>query len=51
MTEEHRKNVFEDLKLKDNVLLKKAPEIRRKVIDLVQEFADIFSEEGKHKIG
>ena len=51
VSEEHRNKIIEDLQLNNNTLLKEAPEVKRKVIYLVKEFADIFSEEGKDEVG
>ena len=51
ISEEHGNKIIEDLQLHNNTLLKEAPEVKRKVSDLVKEFADVFSEEGKDKVG
>ena len=51
VSEEHRNKIIEDLQLHNNTLLKEVTEIKRKVIDLVKEFAYIFNEEGKNEDG
>ena len=47
----HRMQIVEDLGILSNPLLKKNPKIRKEVIALVMEYADIFGEIGKSEIG
>ena len=51
ITDEHRLQIVEDLGLNTNPVLKENPEIKKKAIALVTEFADIFGEKGKKEIG
>ena len=51
LSDEHRMQVVEDLGLMTNPLLKENPEIRKKAIELVMEYADIFGEKGKKEVG
>ena len=51
ITDDHRVQVVEDLGLGKNPLLKANPEIQKKAIALVMEFADIFGEKGKKEVG
>ena len=51
MSDEHKMQVVEDLGLWTNPLLKENPEIRKKAIKLVMEYADIFGEKGKKEVG
>ena len=46
VSEEHKNKIIEDRQLHN-----KAPEIKRKVVDLIREFADIITEEGKDEVG
>ena len=49
--DKHREQVVEDLGLMKNPVLKANPEIQKKAINLVMEFADIFGEKGKKEMG
>ena len=51
ITDEHRMQVIEDLGLMTNPVLKANPEIQKKAIKLVMEYADIFGEKGKKEMG
>ena len=51
ITDVHRMKVVEELGLMTNPVLKANPEIQKKAIELVMEFADIFGEEGKKEVG
>ena len=51
MTEESRNQIVEDLGLNKNQVLNANPEIKKKAIALVKEFADIFGEKGKKEVG
>ena len=51
ISDEHRCQVVEDLGLQRNPLLKENPEIQKKAIALVMEYADIFGEKGKKEVG
>jgi hypothetical protein len=51
ISEDHREQVVEDMGLRNNPLLKENPEIMKKAIALVKEYADIFGEKGKKEVG
>ena len=51
ISDEHKMQVVEDLGLWTNPLLKENPEIRKKAIKLVMDYADIFGEKGKKEVG
>ena len=51
ISDEHKMQVVEDLGLWTNPLLKENPEIRKKAIKLVIDYADIFREKGKKEVG
>ena len=51
LTEDHKIEIVGDLGLMSNPMLKANPEIQKKAVQLVMEFADIFGEKGKSEIG
>ena len=51
VTDSHRKQVIEDLGLMSNPVLKENPKIKKKVVELVMEYADIFGQQGQNEIG
>ena len=51
ITDDHRMEIVNDLNILQNPVLKANPEIQKKAVRLVMEFADIFGEKGKSEVG
>ena len=51
ISDDHRMEIVHDLNILQNPVLKANPEIQKKAVQLVMEFADIFGEKGKSEVG